>query len=332
MKIVVVGTGSIGRRHLANLAVHRPHDEVLAVSAHHRHDEVAVEGAQVPAVADLDLALATSPDAVFVCNPSILHVDTACRAMQAGAHVYLEKPVATDLAGCTTLVSMAQRTGRVVAVGQQLRFHPLVVDMRERLEAGLLGSLLSVEANLGEHIADYHPGEDFRQSYTARADLGGGVLLTQTHQPDLLTWLFGAPRRVSAIGGRRGDLGIDVEDSVSYLFEGDHGVAVYGHVDYLQRPKRWTITVTGVDGRLTFDYHASTLTHTPSAVGAPAQVEPRPIERNDLFVAALDDFFDSIESDRSPRCSLSDATLTMELIEAIRASMSAPHQNGDRRG
>lgn len=319
MKVAVVGTGSVGRRHLANL-IALGHD-VIGVSEHARHDAIEIDGQRVPCVPAVDAVLDAGVDAVVVANPTAQHVATAEKAIAAGVDLYLEKPAAMNATASAALAGQADEAGVVVAVGQQLRFHPLVEALGAMIDRQEVGTLLAVDANWGEHLADYHPGEDYRTGYAARRDLGGGVLLTQIHLPDLLWSLFGPLSVRSASGGQRSDLEIDVEDTVSFLATTAEELSVYGHLDYLQRPKRSTITVTGTGGRVVLDLQEHSLTTTMAASDAQPSVRLGPTDRNELFLTAMRDFLDARTERRQPRCSLAQATEVLGLVDAIRSSM-----------
>jgi predicted dehydrogenase len=320
MKVAVVGIGSVGRRHLGNL-LRLGIDDIIAVSEHNRLDELSIENRRVPVCHDFGCALAGRPDAVVVANPTHLHLDYLRRAIDAGCHVYLEMPAATTATGLASVASEAARRRLVVAMGTMYRFNARLESLRRRILGGAVGKVLSVEALIGEHIADYHPGEDYRQSYTARAALGGGVLLTQIHQIDWLLWTFGTFDSVFAAGGHRTDLDLDVEDSVSYLLRGSDGASAYGHLDYLQRPKRAGITVTGMGGRLEWDLFAHKLTFQPADNTAEPEIETSPYDRNAMFVAGMADFLDSIRSGGTPRSTLEDGRRALVVVDAIKASM-----------
>src|SRR6266508_6742025 len=105
-----------------------------------------------------------------------MHLETAARAIDAGRHVLVEKPVHVTATGVAELQRHALRRGVVAGVVQQFRFHPLAERLRNAVRDRELGLLLSIEAVQGEHLADYHPEEDYRTSYAARRELGGGVL------------------------------------------------------------------------------------------------------------------------------------------------------------
>jgi predicted dehydrogenase len=318
MRVAVVGTGSVGRRHLANLVALGI--DVLAVSEHRRLGELELGDARVAAVPSLDLALADA-DAVVVANPSSLHLETARRAVAAERHVLLEKPAHVTATGLAELQHEAAARGVVVAVVQQIRFHPLVARLRELVHGGDLGSLLTVEGIQGEHLADHHPDEDYRIGYAARRELGGGVLLTQIHLLDLLVWILGRPDAAFAVGGHHSDLEIDVEDTASFLLRFGDGRSAYGHVDYLRRPKHFTVAVAGERGSAAFDLHASTLhTQAGDADAAPTR-EHVAVARNDLFVEVLVDFFDAVHGDHAPCCPLADAIDVLRVVDAIKTSM-----------
>ena len=319
MKTAVVGIGSAGRRHIANLLRLRMGD-VIAVSEHNCLPSLSIEETPIDTMYSYNLALDSDIDAVIIANPSNLHLDYARRAIAAGKHVYLEKPVAVSTAGVGELIEMAAARGVTVAVGTQNRFHQPLEELHRRLGDGEAGTILQVTANLGEHIEDYHPLEDYRESYTTRQELGGGVLLTQIHQLDYLNWLFGPFKVVYAIGGRRSDLDIDVEDSVSYMLQAADGTPVCGHLDYLQRPKRVSIDVFGSRTSYRWDYFGNRLEITAAELNAETDIIESPFDRNALFVAALKDFFDAITTGRRPRSDLSDGLAALEMADAIRQS------------
>ena len=325
MKTAVVGTGSIGRRHIGNLLALRMCD-VVAVSEHGRRSCLEIDGTAVPVVHDFDTVLTDAGvGAVIISNPTALHLDYTRRAILAGKHVYLEKPASVSADGVSQLIDAATKAGVVVAIGTQYRFNELLVRLRERIHAGDAGLIVSVEAHLGEHIADYHPDEDYRQSYAARSELGGGVLLTQIHQIDYINWIFGPFHSAYAIGGRRSGLEIDVEDCVSYLLHGRDGISVYGHLNYLERPKRVDLTVTGTQGTFAWHYFANSLSFMPAKLDAQEIVEQRTFDRNAMFVATMRDFLDVVRTGGQPRATLEDGCAALRIVDAIKSACRTGH-------
>ncbi len=217
--------------------------------------------------------------------------------MLVGVPVLCEKPLAINANEARQVRALAAERGVPVAVCCQFRFHEQLIELREQLHRGTLGRVVDVVATQGEHLADYHPAEDYRTSYAARAELGGGVLLTQVHLVDLVHWLVGPFVRAFAVGGRRSELDVDVDDTMSFLLEGESGVAVRGHIDYIRRPRRFTVDVTGTTGNAAWDYYEGILAFTGRQPGS----DVRPLDRSALFRATVADFLGSLQDDRPSR-------------------------------
>jgi predicted dehydrogenase len=320
MRIAVVGTGSIGRRHLGTLLA-RGETELVAVSEHGRRASLTVDGVDVPVTHRLDDALGDA-DLVVVATPTSMHRDQAAAAVAAGCHVLVEKPVGAASAGLDAVADAAEDRGLVAAAAHQFRFEPGLVALRDMVGAGDLGTILGVEAHQGEHLADYHPDEDYRAGYAARRELGGGVLRTQIHHIDALDWIFGPVARVYAAGGHRTDLEIDVEDTASYLFRTGDGTPVHGHVDYRQRPKRVSLAVVGSEGRADWDHYGGRLVHTPNATGAAPIERTWPYDRAAMFAAQWEDVLAAVRTGSAPRTPLRDGIRAVRLVEFIERSMA----------
>jgi predicted dehydrogenase len=319
-RIAVVGTGSIGRRHLSTLLALGQTD-VVAVSEHGRRPALAVDGIDIPVRHRLDDVLG-DVDLVIVATPTARHHDQAAAALDAGCHVLVEKPVADASAGMDRLADLADERGLVAAAAHQFRFEPGLLRVRDLVTSGALGEILAVEAHQGEHLADYHPDEDYRTGYAARRDLGGGVLRTQIHHVDYLDWIFGPFTRVYAAGGHRTDLEIDVEDTASYLLRGPDGTAAYGHLDYRQRPRRVTLAVVGAAGRADWDHYAARLVVTPAARGAASDTTGWTFDRSALFHAQMRDVLAAVRGGAPPRTPLRAGVRAVRLVEAIERSIS----------
>jgi predicted dehydrogenase len=196
MKILIAGLGSIGRRHLRNLRTLGQEDVVLYRT--HQATLPDAELGDLPTFTEQSLALDEKPDSVIIANPTALHLDVAIAAAKAGAALLIEKPISDGLAGLGEIQSALNLSGKPAMVGFHFRFHPVLNQVKALLESGQLGKPLSARAHWGEYLPDWHPWEDYRRSYAARADLGGGVVNTLSHPLDYLRWLLGEVESVSA--------------------------------------------------------------------------------------------------------------------------------------
>jgi predicted dehydrogenase len=339
MKILIMGLGGIGQRHLRNLRTllqgsdlevigydPRPNPPVLT-------DQLKVEeGANLQKkydlkiFPDLEQALAQKPQAAFVCNPTSLHVPAALRAAQQGYDLFIEKPLSHNLEHVDELVSLVESRGLTAAVGFQMRFHPCLQRLHALVQEKKIGRILSVRAVVGEYLPGWHTYEDYRQGYAARQDLGGGVILSQIHELDYLYWLFGIPRRVFGLGGHLSSLEVDVEDTADILMEcmlDGHSIPISLHQDYLQNPPCRSCEIIGDAGKILVDIRALTVQVFD---GMGSQLEASSYEgfqRNQLFLDELKCFLDGMQGKQTPLVSLRDGAQSLRMALAAKESLAS---------
>ena len=190
MKFLIAGLGSIGRRHFRNLIALGQKDILLLRTRKATLPEDELAG--YPVETDIREALGKHmPDAVTVANPTSLHLDIAIPAAEAGWAILLEKPVSHSLERLDILEKTAAQSGSKILVGFQFRYHPTLNRARELIRSNAIGRILTVHAHWGEYLPQCHPWEDYRRSYAARRELGGGVIVTLAHPLDYLRSLLG---------------------------------------------------------------------------------------------------------------------------------------------
>ncbi len=239
MKTLIAGLGSIGRRHFRNLIALGEKDIVLLRS--HRATLPDDELTGYPVETDLAEALRKhKPDAVIISNPTALHLDVAIPAAKAGCSILMEKPISNSLDRVDQLESALKKGGGQLLVGFQFRFHPMLQKAKQLINEGAIGKPLSFHVQWGEYLPNWHPWEDFKQSYAARPDLGGGVVLTLTHPLDYLRMSLGEADSLWAFTGAL-NLKLEVEDAAEIGLKMANGAIGSVHVDYNQQPPshRW---------------------------------------------------------------------------------------------
>jgi predicted dehydrogenase len=320
MKFLIAGFGSIGRRHLRNLRALGEEDILLYRTHHSTLPETEIAG--VPVETNLEAALDHHPDAVIISNPTALHMEVAIPAAEAGCHILMEKPIADSLNKVDRLRAALVRGRGQLLVGFQFRYHPALRQIKTWLEEGAIGRAYSFRAHWGEYLPNWHPWEDYKQSYAARSDLGGGVVLTLTHPLDYLRWLMGDVQSIWAFAGTLGNLQIEVADSAEIGLLMKNGPAGTVHVDYLQRPAGHTLQIMGTDGMIQWDNASGGASLYRAASDRWEQFTlPTGFDRNDLFVEELRHFFRVIQGLENPLCSLSDGAWALRL--ALSAHQSA---------
>ncbi len=312
MKILIAGLGSVGRRHLRNLLALGETDLLLLRT--HRATLPDEELRGLPVETELAAALKHKPQAVIVANPTALHLNIAIPAAEAGCHLFIEKPLSHSLEGVEELRAAARRGGGQVYIGFQYRFHPGLRLIKRLLTEGAVGRPVSARAHWGEYLPGWHPWEDYRQSYSARSDLGGGVILTLCHPLDYLRWLFGEVIALWAFAGRLGDLELDVEDTAEIGLRFMGGELAGLHLDYLQRPPAHRLEIIGVEGTICWDNSDGTvrlyraLSHTWEAFPPPSG-----FERNTMFLEQMRHFLGVARGEVEPACTLEDGVRALEL-------------------
>lgn len=316
-RFLIAGSGSIGRRHLENLR-RLGHDAFLYRTG--RRDPAA-PAVEAPAEYDVERALDAGPRAVLVCNPSALHLELALAAARRGLHLLVEKPLGHTLEGTAELVAEVERRRLVALVGFQYRFHPGLRRVKAWLDDGALGELVSVQVHWGEDLAGWHPGEDWRASYAARADLGGGAVRTLCHPFDYLRYLLGEVESVSALVSRRA-LGLDVEDTAHVSLRFASGVLASVVLDYLQRPRTHDLELVGTRGRIRWsDADGSAYLHDTRRERVAPFLPAAGFSRNDMFLDELAHFLACLDGVAAPQCTLVDGVRALEIaVLALRSA------------
>lgn len=336
MKFLIVGLGSVGRRHMRNLIAIGERDIVLLRTRKATLPDNELTGYLVETDM-LESLKRHKPDAVIVANPTSLHLETALSAAEAGCHILLEKPISGSTEGLGQLESAVQKSGSKVLVAFQFRFHPGLIRAKQLISSGELGRIISAHVHFGEYLPAWHPWEDYRQSYAARSDLGGGVVLTQCHSLDYLPWLVGKVKSVWGFTGTLSDLEVDVEDTAEIGLRFESGALGHLHLDFNQQPPVHRFEIVGTKGTLKWDlsdgavriYRASAESlaiSTGRDIKAGGEWQTYPLaegwERNVMFFEQMKHFVDVVKGNAEPICTLEDGVRVQRLVEAIHQSNS----------
>jgi predicted dehydrogenase len=259
-----------------------------------------------------------TPSFAVIANPSSLHLDTAVVCAAAGCHLLVEKPLSDRLDGIAALEAAAAARHVRILVGFQFRHHPALARIGAILRSGALGPPLDATVVWAEHLPSWHPWEDWRRGYAARADLGGGVHHTICHPFDYLRFLFGDPVEVRASLITDGPLGLGVPEAADVVVGFDAGFRARVHLDYWARPLMHRLALVCADGTLEWDY-ATGLLRTWTAATGSWRVERLPgvDDRNELFVEEARHFLEVVEGRVDPVCTLSDGAAAITICQAV---------------
>jgi len=234
----------------------------------------------------------------------------------------MEKPVSDSFEHLSGLQDAMSCNGGRFQMGFQFRFHPGLTRMLSMIRSGRIGKPLSFRAEWGEYLPGWHPWEDYRGSYSARKDLGGGVLLTLSHPLDYIRWFFGDPEWIWAMNGKISELDLDVDDIAEIGLRMDNGMIGSIHLDYYSRPARNGLEVIGSEGRLACNNLDGVLT-LAMPDGSVEQIAPDPVyDRNNMFLEELRTFIKVTAGTEKPSCTLEDGIAVQRMVELVRRSWS----------
>jgi predicted dehydrogenase len=318
--VLVVGAGSIGRRHIGNLRslgiIRLACTDADTAKIQSAVNEIGAEG-----FADFDEALRSfHPDVVFICTPPVFHVQQALSALRSGADVFVEKPLSHRIEGVTELKAEAQKLRRVLQVGYNLRFNPGIQTLKRLVDEGVAGRILWARAEVAQYLPEWRPQQDYRQSYTARCELGGGIILDASHEIDYMLWLLGAPCELTCMAGRVSGLEVDVEDCATILIRLRSGAQADIHMDFAQRTSSRSCVIAGDRARLEWHYSENLVRIIrPHEADEAIRYE---FEANQMYVAEVEDFFFRVHEREVANRRFDEAALTLEVALAALASSS----------
>jgi predicted dehydrogenase len=315
--IVVVGTGSIGERHLrCLLATGRAEVSICEVNPSLR--AVMAERYPVKNVFDAyDAAVASRPDAVVICTPAHLHVSLAAQAAKNGVHVLIEKPLSTTLAGVDELQrEVADR--QLVSAVAYVCAHPALAAMRAAIHSGRLGEPVQIVAVAGQNFPFYRPA--YRATYYRDRKTGGGAVQDAlTHVINAAEWLVGPTESLVADLDHLLLEGVAVEDIVHVLTRHGKVMGCFS-LNQHQAPNENTITVICQGGTARFEYHNCRWRCSAEPSGDWHDEPVGPLERDTLFLRQADAFLDALLAQGAPLCSLAEAAQTLRANLAILTS------------
>ena len=248
MKALFVGLGSIGKRHLDDLIdILGEKGETLIV------DRVSHSDTPLPEKLSSVLRntyhsfseVTEKYDCTFICNPISLHGEAIKALIDCSDNMYIEKPMFESLDPAYAEIPWGDG---IYHVACPLRFHPVINRMYELSKEY---RIVSFRALCSSYLPGWRPGSDYRQSYSARKDLGGGVRLDLIHEMDYIHWMFGTPEESVCRYGTYGDLGIETEDTADYILKWPQMTGTV-HLDYLGDPTRRSLEFITNDGQLIF--------------------------------------------------------------------------------
>ncbi len=309
LKVVIIGFGSIGKRHYRNL-------KTLGLKEIFVYDSDKSKLIDLPFVlTSLNKESLSVFDAVFICAPNNKHLSLAKLSAEAGCHLFIEKPLSNNLTGLADLKKIADKKGLITMVGCNMRFHPSIKFIKKFIDSGRLGRIYGISHEFGYYLPLWRPGEDYRKNYAAKKSTGGGIVLDDIHEYDLLFWLndFSPVLERKIIRNRSGDLAIETEDFAAGSFLFKNGVLGTVVSNYLSRSYRRNICIVGQKGNLTWDFLSNKVIF--SGQNFEREIfSATDFDFNDVYKDEINYFFDCLLKSRQTFNSLEKAEIILRNI------------------
>lgn len=323
-QVLVIGTGGIGKRHIRGL-IKTGRAELTFVEPHEQRRLEAVGDyrpkAAFEALEDVDLR---AFDCAFICAPAHVHLPIMTACAKAGLPFLVEKPLAVSMGGVDEALAAVQAAGIEARTGYIRRIAPELNAAREAVHAGKIGDLKLAYVFGGQEFPKYRP--DYRETYYARPEMGGGAILDgASHSIDFLCWFMGRPREVMGMYDHLVLPGTEaVEDTASISIRFDSGAMAFLAMNQFQKPNENRIEFIGTAGNLRLE--GSTLSFADDDSGARKEGRDfmdgmRPMEAHEArFALQANEMLNAIEGEPCRLATLAEARTSLAVALAAKQS------------
>lgn len=314
--VIVIGCGSIGQRHIKNLlSITNNRPQVLAFDINmNKLQEIKELNRSIIASTDINGLWDLNPSIAFITNPTALHTKYALEAVRHGCHLFIEKPLSDNLKNINRLIELIKNKNLITMVGCNMRFYWAVKKIKNLIGRQVIGKIVSARIEAGQYLPDWHPWEDYRQMYSARKELGGGVILDAIHEIDYSMWLLGNVKNVKSIFGKLSNLEIETEDTAEILLKFKNGPIANIHMDYVQRSYSRSCKIIGEEGTIFWDFNRHCIElYTAKTKKIKIIKEPDNYETNQMYTDEIKYFLDRVKRRENTFNGVVDAAETLKV-------------------
>ncbi|QEC69065.1 Gfo/Idh/MocA family oxidoreductase [Panacibacter ginsenosidivorans] len=291
--ILVIGAGSIGERHIRNLWQLGYNNIIVYRQRNLPFRDIGE--ARVKLILEWNEVVTQRPFAAIICTPTAQHLQQTQQCLDANMHVLVEKPLSHQLFDKEQLITLLGEKKLLLQVGYMLHYHPLLQKVKSFIEAKTFGNVINIQTYWGEYLPDWHPWEDYRTSYAANKEHGGGAALTLSHDVDLVNWFMNAlPKEHKVMHNYASTLKVNTDSAFDALLSYANRATAHVHVNFCQKvPQRWYKIVFD-EAVIDIDYYQASMKISTKENIHEEQLSN--FARNELFIDELEDFFKRIET------------------------------------
>ena len=325
--------GSIGQRHLRNIKLLRKKYRIYALRKKKKSPHLDIDNNvidkkflsyenNITEISEKE-SLKIQFHAVFICNPSSMHIKSSITHARNGSNLFIEKPLSNNMRHVEKLRGLIKQKKIKCAVGYQLRYHPFLKKIKKYIDSKKLGEIKEAYIRNSHYLPYHHRYEDYSKGYAAINSLGGGVILCFIHEIDYANYLFNIPKSVSCMGGKKSNLKIDVEDfaklKVIYKLKNNQ-FPVYIHLDFLEKKEKRNCKIIFEKGILYWDLKKDFLTvHKNKKIYK--RIKSPFKKRNDLFLKEIKEVMKNFEKKLEPISNIENGVSSLVLALAAKRSL-----------
>ncbi len=322
MKILVIGAGSIGKRHIKNLLKIniKPENIFVVETRKDRIIEVNKIGVKNTYKNLNDALKKNSFFLGLVCSPTSLHMAQCIKLAKNKIHLFIEKPLSSNLQGIDRLKSLVKKNKLTVLIAYIFRFEPSINFVKTLIKKKTIGKILYARGEFSEYLPDWHPYEDYRKFYMAKKSDGGGSILDQSHIMDLIHYLLGPFKKVSAFNSKISPLEIRSDDIAELIVKMKNGVIASIHTDIFGRKHEKKLELKGTKGNISWDFYKKEISIYNSKNKKIKMIKKFSKDFNSNYINEIKHFISCCKNKKKTIAPLSDGIDTMRLILASELS------------
>ena len=319
MRILIVGAGSIGRRHINNLN-NLGYEDIDVVDINDANLGYVKKNFEIKETFnDFKDALSSKGyDIAFILTPPIYHIPMALELAKKRLDLFIEKPLSHNLENVDKLIKIKEDNNLIIMVGYNLRFNFGLRKLKSYMDKERLGKIYYIRAEVGQYLPDWRPWQDYRKSYTAIKELGGGIILDGSHEIDYVMWIAESKvKELKAIYDKVSNLEIDVEDIAEAILRFENGIIASIHLNMMERGYNRYCKVVGEKGSVKWIFKDNVLEFYD--VDSKELIKKKyEIDQNHSYLEELKHFLSCVENRIEPLSNVYTAKETLEVVMKIK--------------
>lgn len=316
MKVAIIGFGSIGQRHYKNL-LKLGISNIDIVDTNPQRNLYNL----INFYYDYNLILNNKYDFVMICTPPSSHIPISIDFAKSKNNLFIEKPLSNSLDDINNLIAIIENNNLIVQVGYNLKFHGAVEYLKGLIDHSFIGKIYYLHAEFGQYLPDWRENIKYEDNYTAKSNLGGGIINDGSHELDTLLWFINEDIiDIKVLSNKISDLDIDVEDIAEMLLLFKSGAIGHIHLDMLNRKYKRNYSIMGANGGIEYSFENDEVSYYNSKTIKNKYLTSDP---NESYIKELKYFIEHIKSNTCPvKNNIYSAYYTLSIIDKIKKSIN----------